>query len=537
MANPLKSRRRDTLSKSDLEHILGYLFRPIELPSFKLDSSKFYARVSRALDAKLASALTATLPRSTLAVQFVYVRNGHDKYSRLGLDHPLLVKASSNNSGARMAADGLGYVTQLLSSSPSKSFHKRIREAGLTDAPAVAIFTNGQTRVTTPSLGALNVVHIQLPCATRPIAKALAASIPAKSISHVPASGSGIHRINLMDLINTDRYSDPRYLSSMRDGQRRATILHEVSAGQNRLGALAKDIEADSEYCSRVSYLLATADVIICTPHAYSLTPHHDDHTHDVAEAGLTVLLERTSNHSTIEEADWLRIQSVAQSLALFAGAAFAIEDQALMSITSRARDLVSHEYKNAKEVIERELEDLVRTEAPLKQSRYDALTARLDFTKVMMDTLLVRSFGGLRSLKGILNGFCDPLSRDPDLKLITHLDKIPSNFMIVEQWGSILGEVFRNAFKHGVPSTEDSSDSKITPITVSGFPDSENSSHIVVEISNPVEALHLLKLRTGGEGLRSITSYAQHLGGALEIQDRGGNTMCVRLVIPNEGR
>jgi len=504
-----------------MDQVLNYLFRPIRLPHFSFNPVTFRQSISATIDHLIADALEHALPAQTLGAQFIYARRrplrlGDSNTIALGFEHPLIMKGGTRDQ-RRALADGLSYVTYLLNSKQSPSFHSRVRRHDLTDAPAVCIFSSSPIacKENETRLAAINVIH-----ATLPVASSIrAADFPLDQIEEIPGN---LFRANLLPTL--DSYAQVRTKRSRNPTRTSPRIICTAYEDRNRkhlLRDLANDLGKDSPYLDRVSYLLQFGNIILCTPHAYT-APLHDvenanSFNEQLADSGLTVILRRDE---PIREIDWVRVQTVAQILAVFAGAALSTADRARAHIANRLSESVGHEFRNTVTSIYSKIRELSEDKKPL--SKCDALDVhgRLEFTGQLIEAALMLEDESDTDAQELLDRLTKPLAKYTDLRLTHDLRIVPGS-RVSAMWCIVLVEALRNSFKHAA-SVEGVKTIKITART--------GNANLSVEIANRSSIDG--GTNSNSKGLRLMEEIARELGGSFNLIPRH-DEIVARVVMP----
>lgn len=460
-------------------------------------------------------------PRKRLGVQFIYarrrpLRSGESNTVALGFEHPLIMKGGTRER-RRALADGLSYVTYLLNSKQSPSFHSRVRRHDLTDAPAVCIFSSGPIacKENETRLAAINVIHVTLPVAT----SIRAADFPFSQIEEIPGN---LFRANLLPTL--DSYAHGRAKPSRTSGRISPKLICTAYEDRNRkhlLRDLANDLGKDTSYLDRVSYLLQFGDIILCTPHAYTAPMHDGDNPNSfneqLADSGLTVILRRDE---PIREIDWVRVQTVAQMLAVFAGAALSTADRARAHIANRLSECVGHEFRNTVTSVYSRIRELSDDKKPLTGRDALDVHGRLEFTGQLIEAALMLEDESTADAQELLDRLMKPLTKYMDLRITQDL-RMASGARVAAMWCIVLVEALRNAFKYAA-AVEGLKTIKITART--------SNASLSVEIANRSSGDG--GTNSNSKGLRFMEEIARELGGSFNLIP-GQNEMVARVVMP----
>jgi two-component sensor histidine kinase len=455
----VRSRRNNAHSSNNhvgAKELLDYLVTPLHLPPFDVNNTVYKKFIIDTVERLLIEAIETILPEKVLGVQFIFAKRSRSGKKREiqspDFSFPFLLCCKTKKEAIALS-DGLAYVTRLLMNQNS-SFHYRVRKLGLTYSPAVCIYSIYNPPVSKREKdGTTNVLWVKLP---------------------IDDSYNEV-RFPLDDLDDLNRQLSTRFFynadlnSSIAKGYFDAEKNLEISLSDSNVrilseSALTKDrrrdklrillneLAADVDYLKRVSYLLKFGDVILCTPHAYNeAQSHHSDNPmnpHEViTDAGLTIVVDRKKG--SIKEDDWLRIQVVAQKLALFAGAAISTATEARESILNTLNDGFLHEYSNSAKIINSRLFKLQKEDRPFSDSDLNDIRGRLQFTQVFIESAMTVYKSEEAEVEKMLDDLITPLRKYKDVDILTKYN-LPYPIKVVTLWQTVLVEVLRNSYKYG---------------------------------------------------------------------------------------
>jgi hypothetical protein len=494
--------------KESDNQLLDFLFQPIQLPLFDFTSAKFSQGISDTIDRVIERALRDALPPQTMGVQFIYARrpsgSAADNPIALRFEHPLIMKGCGSDE-MRALADGLGYVTHLLNSEQSPSFHARVRRHRLTDAPAVCVFTDAPITNGDLRIKAINVIQttLRVPDQRHPII------FPSDEIQEI---GNGLFRADLVPGLKEGRYSQERggLSDALAAPPQILCVAGDDRLRRQRLRELAKRLAKDSAYLKRVSRLLQVGDIILCTPHAYTPPPHEPTDARFFgelpADCGLTVILRRDG---IVREIDWVRVQTVAQVLATFAGSALATADRAYARAADRLGEHVRHEFRNSGAQIYAKVRELSEGGKCLTEQDANDLNGRLKFTGELIESALMFDDRIEDEGEEILNRLIVPLRQFRDLEITLDLNiRIGSRVSVM--WTGVLGEALRNAYKHAAAINA------LKTVKITGH---DNGGSLFVEVENCVSQPGVD--RPNSRGRKLMEEFASELGGSYELSKR----------------
>lgn len=447
--------------------LLRYLVKPLHLPLFDFSavtSEHFLVRTIRKL---LIEAITdRILPRKVVGVQFIFAKRTGQIKKKGGeevegnFSFPLLL-CCENADKARGISEGMSYVTDLLMKQPS-SFHLRIRKFNLVHSPAVCVFSSLE-REEPAQFDSTNVLWVNLPI-DETVKDRVSLSSQYVDDRGKDFDGRHFYETNLHAAIANGCCENIKPAAvTVTTPVRRVKIVGQShfsadSLRKARLEEMREDLAADRDYLERVSYLLAFGDVILCTPHAYDIRPtaaENKQHPHEViTDAGLTVITDRSKGRIT--EDDWLRVQAVAQKLAIFAGAAVSTAASAREGILDILNDSFAHEFSNASREIVGSLTALMRKAAVLSTADVSDIEGRLQFAQTFIDApMLFYKATESVSLAKILKALIGPMRKYKNLQ-IDDLDiSLYTKYQVTSLWQVAIGEALRNAYKHCLPGSD----------------------------------------------------------------------------------
>lgn len=470
----LATRRRGKGSRAEaltLDRLLKYLVIPLPLPAFDISGFTFQQDLVNSIQGLLVKAVKELLPDKVLGIQFIFAkrptRRNHDPNAQVEGDFsfPLLLLCG-NFDEALGVADGMAYVTKHLMTRQA-SFHVRVRSNRLTYSPAVCIYsTEGFEHLEELQYSATTVLWVQLDAKND---GDFSVRFPKKHLTSMRRQayrGRTFYQADLRAAIQEGYFSDveppaipappPLYQPGNIVGIVQESDLTDPSR-ERRLQKLREQLGSDTEYLERVSYLLNFGDVILCTPHAYHAMsrdqPDNPMNPHDtITDAGLTVILDR--NKGKITEDDWLRIQVVAQKLAIFAGAAVSTATEARESIFRTLHKGFGHEFTNAVLSVLGSLHSLKDNNGGSLLSTVDMedIEGRLRFTNIYLASTMEVYKDEAQTVKEALENLIAELRKHKDVDLQAEIELSGSELML-GLWHTVLIEVIRNAYKHGAPS------------------------------------------------------------------------------------
>lgn len=364
----------------------------------------------------------------------------------------------------------------------------------------------------------MNVIHVRLSPLQVPGVDVHAAF---QNLIHAAGGERHLRRVDLLKVIESAEYQDLVFPEIQRPFEIEAQIVcaaHEDPVRRRRLARLTSEIRKDYGYCERVRYLVSVGDVILCTPHAYNRvaneTGEANSFSEQVADAGLTVVLKRPRG---IGEADWLRVQTVAQMLAVFSGAALSTADRARVHINRYMSASVQHEFANTSAAIYHRLGALARSRRVVTEADVEDLSGRLRLTRELMSAAMLLDEQGVEEARELLGRALEPLESYADVKLTSRVE-IGVGAKISCMWAVVVCEAVRNAYKH--------SDRKQQPVQLECVA-IQSDVQIVVNIANHDGG----GVRGDSEGMRLIQTIALELGGSFVLK-RGDPTIAT-IVMP----
>jgi two-component sensor histidine kinase len=529
------ARRANRLTTKEL---LRYLVKPLHLPHFDFStfaSEHFLVQTIRKLLTE--AIIDQILPTKVIGVQFIFAKRSNsirrkvDDDVRGNFSFPLLL-CCKNREKAVEISDGMAYVTDLLMRKQS-SFHLRIRKFKLTHSPAVCVYSTSG-REEQAEFDSTNVLWVNLP-ASGHVADQL--TFPDKNLRKLDKyfDGRSFYHADLGRAIDGGYYEEekdfPTNFTPSNSGVRILGESHlSVDVRRDRLEELQEDLAQDEDYLKRVSYLLNFGDVILCTPHAYDIRSSTGDgniNTHEtITDAGLTVITDREKG--LITEDDWLRVQAVAQKLAIFAGAAASTAAEARGGIMETLNNAFAHEFSNASTTIVAHLESIRRSKNALSSADVKDIEGRLQFTQTLMDSAMWFYKGSTGALSSILAALMNPMQKYQDL-LINEIDYTSlAQYEVASLWQLVLAEALRNAYKHCL--VDDKDKTKHIQVVVHG-----DKNHVTVAVKN--RATREFILDPDREGWAFMQRVASSLSGTVSpIEDNNLFSVNVRMPLTAKG-
>jgi hypothetical protein len=481
-----------------IELLLEYLVTPLPMTAFDISSYTFQHDIVDSIQRLLIKAIQKILPDKVLGIQFIFAKRptkskeNHEVKVEGDFTFPLLLHCR-NIEEALGIADGMAHVTKLLLNQKS-SFHVRVRSNRLTYSPAVCVFSRHESDHVDVEYGSTTVLWVNLNDDSNELVKI---RFPRQHIENIgiraPEDKRLFYQADLKGVIDEGLYDEDAGIPSLNLRRIRASasveLVHTSDITDDyrnvRLQKLRHQLGSDTEYLRRVSYLLKFGDVILCTPHAYHddkadqqdnpISPHET-----ITDSGLTVILDREKGKIT--EDDWVRIQVVAQKLAIFAGAAVSTAVEARESIVRLLHRGFDHEFRNAVVDVKGRLKALTDGEGQklLSSEDYNDIDGRLQFTKLYLVSVMEvfkQEFGNINK---ILEGLIKEMAKYKDVLVQTDL-RLTGSEVIMGLWRPVLIEVLRNSYKHSVASEVPGK--KIISVTAH-----VENHHCVVVISNTVD-------------------------------------------------
>ena len=488
-------------NRLSIEALLEFLVRPLPLPVFDVSGFAYNNELVDSIQQLLLKALSKSpmiLPSKVTAIQFIFARRSKKHRNHVekvvgDFSFPLLLRCK-NLEEAVGIADGMSYVTDYLSGRKS-SFHVRIRSNSLTYSPAVCVFsTSRPDHIHDVEHKSTTVLWVQLDSDRGHTDEIRYPTNLIEDLGRRPINGRKLFKADIQAAIDgmyfheSKKFSGPLTRPSAKAGSN-VGLIHESNltddARSKRLQKLREGLGSDAEYLRRVSYLLKFGDVILCTPHAYDDDarlnhPENPVNPHEmITDAGLTVIVD--PSEGPITEDDWLRIQVVAQKLAIFAGAAMSTATEARESILKTLHRGFNHEFRNAVLSVLGSLRSL-RDEggrALLSAADISDIDGRLQFTKLYLASAMEMYKRDHRHLKPILDDLVTELKKHRDITVAANY-KLAETEIVMGLWQPVLIEVLRNSIKHsalvGSPARKSLSVSAVT-----------QGCECVVEVSNLV--------------------------------------------------
>ena len=485
---------RDELTAKKL---LTYLASPLYLPPFDANRSSYKHFIIRTIRDLLIDAVRSILPQKVVGVQFIFARRlmhavtSGDTQVTADFSFPLLLCCRTPKEAIQIS-DGMAYVTKYLLNRKS-SFHLRVRRFGLTYSPAVCIFSTSPD-ANDFSNDSTTVFWVKLPAGEADDSQI---TFPRESLEELvepPFNNRTFFEADLTAAIEGHYYDQEKSSVLFQPSVSTIKVIRQShsTAGYSRKKALEdmrSEFSTDVNYLKRVSYLLKFGDVILCTPHAYDdiglHAPDRPTNSHEmITDAGLTVIVDRSKG--VIEEDDWLRVQVVAQKLAIFAGAAISTASEARGSILRTLNRGFEHEFRNARVSINGRLQQLAAMGNPLSSMDVDDIEGRLKFTQRYIDSA-VNTYKSNETddvaIQSLLDNLISPLQKFRNVNIEVEID-FADNLKVMKLWSAVVIEVLRNAYKYG--ATDKAENKKIIRVSATLLDD-----HVVITVTNELAEKH----------------------------------------------
>ncbi|MGD9588744.1 MAG: hypothetical protein AB7Q37_03310 [Pyrinomonadaceae bacterium] len=521
--------------------IVAYLSKPLHLPQFEVQFSIYRELIIESIQRLLEEAIREKiLPSNVLGIQFVFAKTVERGAHRIKVEgdfsFPLLLHCRTKDEAKRIS-EGMAFVTSHLTRSDS-SFHLRVRRFGLTYAPAVCVFSTFDP----PSLHKVeSASSTNLLWVTLPELQNNPTPFPDEAIEDFSESFNGrqffqsdINKAILEQGFITNNLSESRLSAKTGSLQSSGT----TDARKTSFRDMRDDLVRDSEYLSRVAYLLNYGDIILCTPHAYDeLRPHRkhrrvlvnqgNHYHHDIiTDTGLTVILDR--NGGPIADDDWIRIQIVAQKLAIFVGATLSTASETKVMMMHTLNEGFNHEFRNAFNSISNRLERIQdKQDEGEKFSDADKIDieGRLQFTQEFALSKMEVYKNEEKSLRDILFDILSPLKKYNDITITERIQADLHEHKVSTLWKPALIEILRNAYKNSPEGTA----CRTIEVSVAG-----DGQQFVVSVANAYkeEVVRNYALGRDPEGMEFVHGIANLLGGRISATV-AGKRVTISIQIP----